>query len=207
MTFGWLACAKKDLLIDLIIKKNWSKRTKTELQKDSVDSLRKKVQFCLQSYGTLKDIQKFEERINIEQKNKEEKKIIKNEENKKKKDSCISIAKQHLMPGHIVMVFDEIKIENRGRLIKQFYPIKSKVIKQENDGKSITVEFVESRPWYEAGGHFVYKGQQMKFKFDPVTCTWLREGLTPEVVRTIGSNGKSRYFELSYTRQYLILPQ
>jgi hypothetical protein len=81
-----------------------------------------------------------------------------------------------------------------------------KVVEQKNEGRLVTVEFLETKQWHEAGGHWVYKGQLMNFKFEPITCTWLREGLTPEVIRSIGANGRSIYFELSYTRQYLLLP-
>jgi hypothetical protein len=205
INYEWLKLATKDILIDFLLKKKWTSRNKTELQKSDVEEIRQKVKTSLQKYGSLKEIQQFEEKVNSTVKKKEKQRETKLSENRKRKEYCLELGKKVFIPGARVWVFDE-KPSSKDPIKHIYFPIKARVISQENEGKSILVEFRETRRWHEAGGHWIHKGQTLQFKFDPITCTWLREGLTPEVVRTIGPDGRSRYFELSYTRQFLILP-
>jgi hypothetical protein len=202
----WLKYAKKELLIQFITKRKWTSRSVSELQKYSTQELREKTYDCLKRYGTIQDVQSLEEFIMKDKAAKDEKRSDKLQENKKRKESILAFGCKYFVPGAKVWLFDEKPVDKYGRVIKKMYPIQVKVIEQKNEGKIVLVEFQETRQWYESGGHWVHKGQQMTFKFDPVTCVWLREGLTPEVVRSYGPNGKSIYFELSFTRQYLLMP-
>ena len=197
--FEWLLLATKDFLIDYMIKKKWISQTKTELQKQEVGNIRKIIKDILVTKKNIKEIQKLEESIVLNKKEKINKRDQTIEHNRQKKEQALKIGKEYFIPNNKVWIFDERPSD------KVFCPIKGRVVKQKD--KKIVVEILENRPWYEAGGHPIYKGQEICFYFEPVTSTWLREGLTAEVVRTIGSNGRSKYFELSYTRQYLILPK
>ena len=206
-TYAFLNDATKEMLIDYLLKKKWITQTKHELSKESAEVIKEKTKFFLNYYGHAEDIQKLQDRIVVEKKQKEQNQTLKREYNKIQKDFNLKIGEKYFLIGSTVWIFDEIRTDSNLDLSEdKFYPIKAKIIDKENQGKIITVEILESRPWYEAGGHFVYNGQVIKFIFDPITCMWLREGLTPEVARTIGPNNKSFYFQLSYTRQYLILP-
>lgn len=198
--FEWLLLATKDFLIDYMIKKKWTSQTKTELQKQEVGHIRQMIQGILMTKKNIKEIQKLEETIVLNKKEKINKRDQTIEHNRQKKEQALTVGKEYFIPNNEVWIFDERPSD------KVFCPIKGRVVKQKQQGKQIIVEILQNRPWYEAGGHPVYKGQEICFYFEPVTSTWLREGLTAEVVRTIGSNGRSRYFELSYTRQYLLLP-
>lgn len=202
----WLKYTKKEMLIQFITKRNWSSKSSTELQKYTVGELREKMYDYLKRYGTLQDLQTLEEGTLKEKTKVEEKKSERRDQTRKRKEEILAIGVQYFIAGSKVWLFDEKPVDKYGRVIRKFSPIQVKVIDVKNEGKLVNVEFLETRPWYEAGGHWVQKGQHMVFKFDPITCTWLREGLTPEVVRSYGPDGKSRYFELSYTRQYLLLP-
>lgn len=202
----WLKFTKKDLLVQFITNRKWSSKTSTELQKYTVGELREKMYDYLKRYGTLQDLQSLEE-VTMKDKTKvEEKKSERREQNRKRKEQILALGVSYFRVGENVWLFDEKPVDKYGRVIRKFNPIQVKVVEVKNDGKLVKVEFLETRPWYEAGGHWVQRGQKMLFKFDSTTCTWLREGLTPEVVRSYGSDGKSKYFELSYTRQYLLLP-
>jgi len=204
--FSWLKYAKKDTLIQTLLKHKWTSKSASELQKYDVERLRDKMYYCLKDYGTMQECQSIEECIMKDKTQREGKRADKLQENQKRKEEILTIGLKYFIPGAKVWLFDEKPTEKYGRPVRKLYPIQVKVINQENDGKLVTVEFQKTQQWYEAGGHWVQKGQLMTFKFDPVTCTWLREGLTPEVVRSIGVNGKSKYFELTYTRQYLLMP-
>lgn len=204
--FSWLKYAKKDILIQYLLKHNWTSKSAVELQKYDVERLRDKMYYCLKDFGTMQECQSLEECVTKDKSRREEKRSDKLEENRKRKETILSIGVKYFIAGAKVWLFDEKPTDKYGRTIRKLYPIQVKVTEQKNEGKWVTVEFQETRQWYEAGGHWVQKGQLMNFKFDPITCTWLRENLTPEVARSIGSNGKSKYFELSYTRQYLLLP-
>lgn len=204
--FSWLKYAKKEVLITTLLKHKWTSRTASELQKYDVERLRDKMYYCLKDYGTMQECQSIEECVMKDKTQREGKRADKMEENRKRKEEILNIGLKYFIPGAKVWLFDEKPTDKYGRTIRKLYPIQVKVVEQKNEGKMVTVEFQETRQWYEAGGHWVQRGQLMMFKFDPITCTWLREGLTPEVVRSIGANGKSKYFELSYTRQYLLLP-
>lgn len=206
--FDWLKFAKKDLLIDTIVKKKWSSRSKSELHKEEVDTIRKKMKYCLQQYGTMKDSQSLEERVIKEKQEKEHKKDEKIDEIRKRKEYNLTLGQQYGSTiGSKLYVFDQKNTNKHGQIIKSFDPIRVKVSKIDKTGKILTVQFTETRKWYECGSHWVYKGDVMDFKFDPITCKWLRSGLTAEAVRSIGKGGKSVYFELSYTRQYLVFPE
>ena len=206
INYDFLNSASKVLLIDLMKKKNWTSQTKTDLLKCETAYIRKKMQWCLEQYGTLQEIQQLQERIINEKNQANNKRQEKMQELKQKRTSIFQQGQEYFVVGKQIHVFDERLVHKYERTFRQFDPVPARVKEVKNDAKEVIVEFLTSRPWYEAGGHWVYKGEEMKFLFDPVTCTWLREGITPEVVRTIGSQGKSKYFELSYTRQYLILP-
>ena len=203
---SWLKYAKKELLIQFITKRKWTSRSVSELQKYSTQELREKTYDCLKRYGSMQDFQALEEFIMKDKTARDEKRSDKLQENKKRKETILAAGCKYFIPGAKVWLFDEKPVDKYGRVIKKMHPIQVKVLEQKNEGKVVIVEFQETRQWYESGGHWVHKGQQMTFKFDPVTCVWLREGLTPEVVRSYGPNGKSIYFELSFTRQYLLMP-
>jgi hypothetical protein len=202
----WLKYTKKDMLIQFITKRKWSSKSSTELQKYTVGELREKMFDYLKRYGTLQDLQTLEEGTMKEKTKVDEKKSEKREQTRQQKEKILALGMNYFRVGEKVWLFDEKPLDKYGRVIRKLSPIQVKVVDVKNDAKIVIVEFLETRPWYEAGGHWVQKGQKMMFKFDPVTCTWLREGLTPEVVRSYGPDGKSKYFELSYTRQYLLLP-
>lgn len=203
--FPWLKHTTKDFLIKTLFNKKWTSRSLSELQEYMTIELRDKLFSAMKKYGSIQDIQKLEEIVTKELHDKKEKRITQLEKNRKRKEKTLDIGKQYFTPGTKVWVFDEKVSHKYDRPIRSFDPLPVKVIEQSSDGKVITIEFMETRRWYEAAGHWVYRGQCMKFKFDPITCMWLREGLTPEVCRSFGSNGKSVYFELSYTRQYLLI--
>jgi hypothetical protein len=205
-SWSWLDSAKKEILIRYLTKHKWTSKNTAELQKYDVERLRDKMYHCLKEYGTIQDRQSLEECVMKDKSQREENRTDKLEKNRKRKETILGIGVKYFILGAKVWLFDEKPTDKYGRIIRKLDPIQVKVTEVKNEGKLITVEFQETRQWYEAGGHWVQKGQTMNFKFDPVTCTWLREGLTPEVVRSIGANGKSKYFELSYTRQYLLLP-
>ena len=199
----WIQFMKKDSIISLLLHKKWSSRTQTELKKMKVDDLRIKLEVSLQRYASLQDIQVLKEKIISDRYTSEEKKLEKLQETRKCKSEILKFGKVHFIPGAIVQVFDERK--KSGKIYDD--PIMVRVIEQSEDGKIVDIEFLETRPWNEAGGHMIYRGQKMRFKFVPITFTWLREGLTSEVVRSYGYDNKSVYFQLSYTRQYLLLPK
>lgn len=203
----WTKYAKKDLMIDVIVKKKWSSRSKTELQRDSVENIEDKLRTCLEKYGTLQEIQQLEERVMGEEKMKEEKRKSAVDETRKKKETCLVRAKEYFVVKQQVYVYDESVVIRYGREIRKYDPIPAHVVDVSKDGKLVTVQYDVTRQWHEAGNYWVQRGQQMKFKFDPITCKWLRDGMTAEVVRSYGLNGRSVYFELKYTRQFLILPE
>lgn len=204
--FSWLKYAKKDTLIQTLLKHKWTSKTASELQKYNVERLRDKMYYCLKDYGTMQECQSLEECIMKDKTQRDGKRVDNLEKNRKRKEEILSIGLKYFILGAKVWLFDEKPTDKYGRTIRKLYPIQVKVVEQKNEGKLVTVEFQETRQWHESGGHFVHKGQLMTFKFDPITCTWLREGMTPEVVRSIGIDNKSKYFELSYTRQYLLVP-
>ena len=115
-------------------------------------------------------------------------------------------SKQYFRVGGLVYVFDEKETMKHARIIKKSRPIRAHVSKVSDDHKTVTIVFDETRPWYEAAGYWVHKGQDMNFYFDDLTLRWLREGLTAETVRSIDDTGKSVYFQISNTRQYLLFP-
>jgi hypothetical protein len=199
-SYDWLKYATKPLLIDTLLKKHWTSKNKTELQRLPLDELKHKIQYIFNHHAKCKDIQQFEERVYTEKQRKEMKREERLDTNKKHKHACLYYGNIHFQPGKSVWIFDEHP------KYKKLIPIPAKIIQRKNEGKHLVVEFQVNRPWYEAGGHWIYKGQQMTFHFDPITCKWLREGLTPEVIRSYGKDGKSRYFELTYTRQYIMTP-
>jgi hypothetical protein len=206
--FDWLKLAKKDLLIDTIVKKKWSSRNKSELQKEEVDTIRKKMKYYLQQYGTMKDAQSLEERVMKEKQEKESKKEEKVDENRKRKEYNLTLGQHYgSNVGSKLYVFDKKVTNKHGQIIESFDPIRVKVSQIDKTGKILTIQFTETRKWNESGSHWVYKGDHLDFKFDPITCKWLRSGLTAEAVRSIGKGGKSVYFELSYTQQYLVFPE
>jgi len=195
------------MLIRHLLLHRWTRQSTSDLQKYDVEQLRQKLGYCLERYGTVQQRQALEESIRRDKAHREEKRSDQRTKTRERRDAILKAGLAYFVPGAKVQLFDEKPTEQYGRTIRKLAPLQVKVTHQTPDGKEITVEFLDSRPWYEAGGHWVQKGQTMKFKFDSITCTWLREGLTPEVVRSIGPSGKSLYFELSYTRQYLLLPE
>lgn len=194
-----LTHVKKEWMINLLLRKKWSSQTKTQLNKLDSTELKEKISYCIIHKATMSDIQQVEEGLNKERKEQKDLHESKLNEKRERRDYYFRLGKQTFLPGSVVWIFDEKPTPN-----KELYPLKARVLFSE--GKTITVEFTETRPWYESGGHRVYKGQQMKFIFDYITCMWLREGMTAEVTRSISSNGKSIYFELPNTRQYLLYP-
>ena len=200
MSFNWLKKATKPTLI------KWFQTNKINipnipnipnLSRQKESDLRIITKQWLINSATHNDIINLKETIHCIQKKEKT-----TNANKKHKEKLLDGAKKYLTPGSSVMVFDEVMCDRKSI----YLPIKARVIEQENSGKMITVKFLETRPWHEAGDHLIYKGQEMRFKFDNYTTKWLREGLTPEVARTTDSRGHSQYFKLSYTRQYLVFP-
>lgn len=201
----WVRLATKDMLIEILLHKKWTSRKKTELQKFTVDDLQNRLITALRKDGTLQENQQLAEKVLLAEKAKTDRRSEQFEKNRKRKEQILARGAEMFVLGAVVDVFDETVTEKNGRVGRKYDPIHARVVNVENDSKLITVEFLDTRKWHEAGGHSVHRKQQMKFKFDSVTCKWLREGLTAEVVRSIGPDGRSRYFELKYTRQYLIL--
>ena len=198
----WISFAKKDFIVSLLIHKKWSGQSAADLNKMKIDDLREKLKASIIQNASQQEIQIFEEKVISDRFMAQEGRLEKLEESRKLKNEILQQGLEYFTPGAIVNVFDEIKLRSAVKL----HPIRARVMEQSTDGKQVNIEFIETRPWYEAGGHIIHKGQKMKFKFEPITCKWLREGLTAEVVRSYGTDNKSEYFQLSYTRQYLLLP-
>jgi hypothetical protein len=198
----WISIAKKDFIVSLLVQKKWSARSATDLHKFKIDELRDKLKISILQNATQQEIQIFEEKVISERFLAEEGRLEKLEESRKYKNEILQQGLEYFTPGAVIYIFDEIKLKSA---LKP-HPIRARVIQQTPDGKQIQIEFLDTRPWYEAGGHMIHRGQKMNFKFEPITCKWLREGLTAEVVRSYGHDNKSEYFQLSYTRQYLLLP-
>lgn len=114
----------------------------------------------------------------------------------------LEMAKTGLKVGAVIEVFDQ-HVHPKTQVL-EYKPHRVKVIDTKYEMKHVYVEFLKSNPWHEAGGHWVYRGQTLKFCYDRHTGMWLREGITPEVVRTYNDQGQTVYFELSYTKQFLV---
>ena len=198
----WISFAKKEFIVSLLVHKKWSTRSAADLHKLKIDELREKLKMSILQNATQQEIQIFEEKVISDRFMAEEARREKLDESRKFKDEILQQGLKYFTPGAVVHIFDEIKL----KLVLKLHPIRARVINQTPDGKQVQIEFLETRPWYEAGGHIIHKGQKMNFKFEPITCKWLREGLTAEVVRSYGQDNRSEYFQLSYTRQYLLLP-
>lgn len=203
----WLKWAKKDFLITTLVERRWSSRTAAELQKYEVAQLRTKLQDALQRYGRSEDRRRLADHVLRERRQVEERRRNRQETQRQRKEQLLALGQRHFVVGAVAWVFDERVAEKYNRTLRIFDPLQAKVVTQSDDGKTVEVEFQQTRRWMEAGGHWVYKGQRLRFHFEPRTCMWLREGLTSEVVRSYGQGSQPRYFELSHTRQYLVLPR
>lgn len=201
---SFLQYAKKDFIIHTLLTKKWTSRSKTDLSRHTAPELIKKFKYAIEDYATIQELQQIEEHILRDKQKREETRDAGVETSRKHKEECLNYGKKYLNVNSIVYVYDDAVTLVNGRAVKTFTPIQVRVVNVSSDFRVVTIEFMFTQKWYEAGGHPVYRGQQMKFKFDSITCKWLREGLTAEVVRTIGSGNKSIYFELSCTKQFLV---
>ena len=183
---------KKDDIISKLISKNWASKSMSELSKCRLSELREILYNILMQKGMQQEVQQLKQYVLEKQKYK----LEKNTQLKNTKCQIFEKGTEYLIPGAPIGVFN---IKNNKE-----NPIRARVISQENEGKKIQIKFLQTEIWNEAGGHTVEKGDCLFFIFEPITCKWLRDGLTAEVVRSFDSKGKSRYFELSFTRQYLV---
>ena len=198
-----LSYASKPFLIRWLTKhqhgttRHWNRFTTEQLR----DLTR---QYILR-YGTIQDIQKLENNILFQvhrQNDSTHTQPLSSREKKKTQKQLFQWAAQHLKPGNIVYIFDERYSRSQRRIL--FIPIKARVLKVSPHYKRVQVRILEYRPWYEAGGWYVYPDQNMTFHFDRTTQKWLREGLTAEVCRSYDEKGQLVYFYLPHTRQYLV---
>jgi PII-like signaling protein len=199
--------APKEMVINWLIRHKWSTKPETQLKKYKVEALRYKLLHSVVNRGTMKDVQLLEDAVlnmDVARLKQRERRV---EGNRAQRDHYLTKGKQQFIEGATVYIFDEQKVghDQKGRKLVKSIPIEATVVEVKNSSRNVKVRINRTREWYEAGGWWVYKGQELWFNFDHVTNKWLREGLTPEVCRSFGADGKPEYFKLSYTRQFLLL--
>lgn len=198
--------APKDVLLKWLEDKKW-KVARPNLSRARVEELRTLMREAMEKYGTVREVQAFEKDVITYYMQRHVRSEMRLNKNKEKKDAVLDWAREHFKIGAIVKIFDEVLVGHHGQTpVYHEVPLDARIVELSDDMKNIKVEFIKTRKWHEAGGWPVHKGQQLRFLFDHVTCKWLREGLTAEVCRSYDKTGKVRYFDLSFTRQYIISP-
>lgn len=200
--FKYVDKATKSFIIQWLTKKKWTSHTSTQLQRYSIEQLRQLFKDKLLEHGTIQDMQKIEDNVlgtYIQTHKKQSEQALQKQQERKQ---LLEWASRAFRVGSIVYIFDERYSVSQKRFV--FIPIRAQVIKASRGFRHITVRIMECRPWYEAGGWFVFNDQTMQFHFDRTTMKWLREGMTAEVCRSYDDQGKLVYFRLPHTRQYLI---
>lgn len=204
--------APKDLIVRWLVDKQWVVQPKNIVNKVKLDELRRVLYEAMLLNGTVNDIKEFERQTVQYLMERQSHLDKRTQESNERRQRLLEWAQSNFKVGGTVHVFDEVQvgsISGSAYAQKPIYrqvPIDVTVVSLSDDCRNVTVQFKETRKWHEAGGWPVHKGQIMKFKFDNTTCKWLREGLTAEVCRSYDTNGDVRYFDLSYTRQYLVSP-
>ena len=192
----------KSFIIQWLVRKKWTSHTSSQLQRFSVEQLRHLFRDKLLEHGTIQDMQKIEDNVlgtYIQSYKKQSEQALQKQQERKK---LLEWASTAFKVGTTVYIFDERYSVSQKRFV--FIPIRAQIIKTSRGFRHITVRIMECRPWYEAGGWFVFNDQTMQFNFDRTTMKWLREGMTAEVCRSYDEQGKLVYFKLPHTRQYLI---
>ncbi len=199
MKYAWLQFATKQLLKHFLQKKqnrhNYSSSDLDRLKKDDLEDL-------VRRYATLSEMQKLEEQTLQHQYHQQEHRQQTSIINREKKEFLLNQASIEFRPGRLVYLFDEY-IRTHDKTV-HFSPIPTRILEVSHDYRTVIVEVLDKRIWFEAARAKLTPGQRIIFRFDPITCKWLRDGLTAEVVRSLGHQNQSVYFQLSYTRQYLL---
>lgn len=199
MKYTWLQHTTKQLLKHFLLKKQnrhgYSSSDLEKLKRDDLEDL-------VRRYGTMSEMQKLEEQtlqyLYHQQEQRQQTSMI----NRDKKEFLLHQASIEFRPGRLVYLFDEY-VRTSDRTV-HFSPIPTRIVEVSSDYRIVIVEILDKRIWYEAARAKLVPGQRILFRFDPITCKWLRDGLTAEVVRSLGPQNQSIYFQLSYTRQYLL---
>jgi hypothetical protein len=202
----WMKKTTKRFIVDTLLRKKWTSQSRHALNRMMIRDLRKKLKHVIAQYASPAEVQKLQDTVIRMQTLKTKARVRRIKKDKQNREKILKRGQREFAVGETVYVFDEMVVgEGKdGTPLKQFLPIRSRVIRVENEGRHIWIEFRKTRQWYEAGGAWIYKGQQVLFKFESSTLKWLRDGLTAEVVRSFGEDGRSVYFRLPHTRQYLV---
>jgi hypothetical protein len=202
----WMKKATKGFIVDTLLKKKWTSKSRHALRRMMIRDLRRKLASALARYASPADVQTLQDKVIQTQALRTKARVSRVKKERRYREKILKRGQREFGVGETVYVFDEMVVGERkdGDPLKKFLPIRSRVIRVENEGRHVWVEFRKTRQWYEAGGTWIYKGQQVLFKFDCTTLKWLRDGLTAEVVRSFGDDGRSVYFRIPHTRQYLL---
>lgn len=196
----WLSYGSKSTLVDILTRYALSRAAPIELQRRTVALLRQEVWQGLQHRPSAL------ERVKQELVAHHETCLAGRRERQARQAQVLQAGRTAWLPGRQVSVFDEKMVRTADRVVRTSVPWVARVVEQRQQGRCIVIESLVSRPWHEAGGHWIYQGQRLTFCFDPTTCRWLREGLTGRMVQSSTEDGRDQWFALPYTRQYLLWP-